>query len=402
MSKPNNSDLEQKIEGMILNPNAFSNTGGGAIDYEKIIQGFGLQKLTIELVERFENLIGQSCHPLLKRGIFFSHRDFNVMCEYLEQKKPIYLYTGRGPSTNSMHLGHLLPFILTKWLQDVLKCYLVIQLSDDEKFFYQKTEEQKDLSYFQEIADENAKDIIACGFDPEKTFIFKNSTYMPYFYENVIKFQKSITYNQIKGIFGLDGSENSGKISYPAIQAAPIMSSSFPFLFGQDNKALCVIPMGIDQDPYFRMARDIAFKLKIPKPVSIYSKFFPALQGFNSKMSSSDPNSAIFLTDSPSVIKKKINKYAFSGGKDTAEEQKAKGADLTTDVAYNYLIYFGEDDNEILEVGQKYKSGQMLSGEMKKIAIELIQKVVKNYQSSRSNVSNEMLKKFMTIKQIFK
>lgn len=100
----------------------------------------------------------------------------------------------------------------------------------------------------------------------------------------------------------MDGSENSGKISYPAIQAAPIMSSSFKEIFGTKNDALCIIPMGIDQDPYFRMARDIAFKLKIPKPISIYSKFFPALQGFNTKMSSSDPNSAIFLTDTPKMI----------------------------------------------------------------------------------------------------
>lgn len=47
------------------------------------------------------------------------------------------------------------------------------------------------------------------------------------------------------------------------------------------------------------MTRDIAQKLNFPKPCSLYSKFFPALQGWDKKMSSSDPNSAIFLKDTP-------------------------------------------------------------------------------------------------------
>ena len=62
------------------------------------------------------------------------------------------------------------------------------------------------------------------------------------------------------------------------------------------------------------MTRDIAQKLKYQKPASIYSTFFPALQGMNSKMAASVASSAIFVTDKPDEIKKKINKYAFSGG----------------------------------------------------------------------------------------
>ena len=36
-------------------------------------------------------------------------------------------------------------------------------------------------------------------------------------------------------------------------------------------------------------------------------------------MSASDPNSSIFMTDTPKDIKKKINSYAFSGGGATKE-----------------------------------------------------------------------------------
>ena len=60
------------------------------------------------------------------------------------------------------------------------------------------------------------------------------------------------------------------------------------------------------QDPYFRMTRDVAPRLGYPKPALIHSKFFPALQGPKTKMSSSEPTSSIFLTDKPKQIKDKV------------------------------------------------------------------------------------------------
>ena len=82
------------------------------------------------------------------------------------------------------------------------------------------------------------------------------------------------------------------------------------------------------------MTRDIAAKLKYQKPASIYASFFPALQGKKTKMSSSDKNSSILLSDKPNDIKNKINKYALSGGQQTVEEHRLKGADLDVDVPF--------------------------------------------------------------------
>ena len=82
------------------------------------------------------------------------------------------------------------------------------------------------------------------------------------------------------------------------------------------------------------MTRDIAQKLKYQKPASIYSSFFPALQGLNTKMAASVPNSCILVTDKPDEIKKKINTQAKSGGRDTKEEQEKYGANLEVDVPY--------------------------------------------------------------------
>ena len=39
----------------------------------------------------------------------------------------------QGPSSESLHMGHLVPFMMTKYLQDAFKVPLVIQLTDDEK-----------------------------------------------------------------------------------------------------------------------------------------------------------------------------------------------------------------------------------------------------------------------------
>lgn len=64
-----------------------------------------------------EKLTGKKAHPWLRRGIFFSHRDFEKVLDLYEAKKPFYLYTGRGPSSDALHMGHLIPFMFTQWLQ---------------------------------------------------------------------------------------------------------------------------------------------------------------------------------------------------------------------------------------------------------------------------------------------
>jgi tryptophanyl-tRNA synthetase len=66
---------------------------------------------------------------------------------------------------------------------------------------------------------ENAKDIIACGFAPEKTFIFSDLDYIGALYPNVLRVQKAVTYNQARGIFGFAGDANIGKSAFPAVQA---------------------------------------------------------------------------------------------------------------------------------------------------------------------------------------
>jgi hypothetical protein len=108
----------------------------GAIDYDKLITLFGSQRIDQGLLDRIERVTGKKVHRFLRRGIFFSHRDLHQILDYYEKGIKFYLYTGRGPSSEALHLGHLIPFHFTKWLQDTFDCPLVIQLTDDEKFLF--------------------------------------------------------------------------------------------------------------------------------------------------------------------------------------------------------------------------------------------------------------------------
>merc|ERR1712018_51490 len=383
----------EQEEDDFVDPWNVSSKSETGIDYDKLIRRFGSSRVDEALIQRMEKVTGKPVHHFLRRGIFFSHRDMHKVLDDVEKGKPFYLYTGRGPSSDAMHMGHLIPFIFTKWLQETFDVPLVIQLTDDEKFLWKDMKEEE----AKRLAMENAKDIIALGFDINKTFIFSDFQHIGgAFYENMLDIMKRVTFNQVKGIFGFNDSTNIGKIMFPAIQAAPSFSSSFPFIFGGRKDVTCLIPCAIDQDPYFRMTRDVAPVLKFKKPALLHSTFFPALQGAKSKMSASDANSSIFLTDTPKQIKNKINKYAFSGGGATVEEHKEKGGNCDVDISYQYLTFFLEDDEKLAKIREDYTSGELLTGYLKKELIEILTPICTAHQEARKNVTDETVLKFMT------
>eukprot|EP00123_Amoebidium_parasiticum_P014603 comp22571_c0_seq1/m.34436 comp22571_c0_seq1/g.34436 ORF comp22571_c0_seq1/g.34436 comp22571_c0_seq1/m.34436 type:complete len:458 (-) comp22571_c0_seq1:50-1423(-) len=366
------------------------------VDYDKLIREFGSTPIDPALIERFEKVTGRKAHILLRRGVFFSHRDFDQILTLYEQGKPFYLYTGRGPSSDALHLGHLIPFIFCQWLQDVFDVPIVIQMTDDEKFMWKNVT----LDDVRRFTVENARDIIACGFKEEKTFIFSDLEYIGTMYPQILQIQKRINLNQASSVFGFKESDPIGKIGFPAVQIAPCFSNTFPHIFGTKKDIPCLIPCAIDQDPYFRLTRDIAPGMKCKKPALIHSKFFPALQGPGTKMSASVDSSAIFVTDTPNQVKNKINKYAFSGGKATVEEHRAQGGDCEVDIPYQYLTFFLEDDAELEQIRQDYTSGKMLTGEIKQKLITVLQALVANHQEGRKKATDEVVRRFMSVRPI--
>jgi len=281
-------------------------------------------------------------------------------------------------------------------LQEVFDVPLVIQLTDDEKFLWKDLE----LEECTRLGFENAKDIIAVGFDVKKTFIFRDTDYIGHLYKNVVKIQKCVTANQAKGIFGFDMSDNIGKYMFPAIQAAPSFSSSFPHIFGPNSNYHCLIPCAIDQDPFFRMTRDVAPRLNWLKPAVIHSKFLPALQGPKTKMSGSVATSSIYMTDSTQQVADKVKKYAFSGGRETKEEHQRLGGNLEVDVPYQYLSVFEFDDEKLKDVGEKFKSGKMLSGEIKQVLIDVLVPFIEKHKAARAKVTDVIVEEYMRIRPL--
>jgi len=354
----------------------------GDIDYDKLIKQFGTQKISNDLLLKLQKVTGED-HFMLRRGVFFSHRDLNLILENYEKGKDFFLYTGRGPSGHT-HIGHLVPWVFAKWLQDKFNVNMYFQLTDDEKFFA-----KQDLSLDQttNFAFENALDFIALGFKPEKTKIIVNTKNIKTLYPIAAQVAKKINFSNTKAVFGFTNDTNVGMIFYTSLQSAPC--------FIEDKQVL--IPLGVDQDPHFRITRDIAPKINKIKPSLIHNIMIPSLLGPGGKMSASDEKNTIYTTDSPEVVKKKINKYAFSGGQPDIDEHRKIGGNPDIDVSYQYLrIFFEPDDNKLKKIHDDYKSGKMLTGELKSILIEKINEFLSVHQQkreeARKNIDEYLLK----------
>ena len=354
----------------------------GSVDYEKLTKKFGTTKIPDSIYKEL-----QDCHPLLRRGIYFSHRDFDKWLKAHEEGKKVSVITGRGPS-EKMHIGHLVPFLVAKSLQDKFGCDVYIPISDDEKFFI-----KKNLTFEESIkySEDNILDLIALGFDPKKTFIFEDFVYTD-IYKYAAQISKRITYSMAKAIFGLTPEKNIGWSFYPAMQAAHILFPQF-----HSKKHISVVPVAIDQDPFIRLTRDIASQkdIALTKPAALHAKFLPSLHG-EAKMSSSGTG-LIFLSDDAKTVKKKINKYAFSGGQKTTEEHREKGGNTEVDVSFQYLrMLFEESDEKLEEIKTKYESGELLTGELKAILIEKISAFLKDHQKrkqeAKKNIDKFILK----------
>lgn len=349
----------------------------GTIDYEKLIVKFGTQPISLELLQKIKSMTGE-IHPLLKSGYFFSHRDLDWLLDKKIKGESFYLYTGRGPS-GMVHMGHLMPWIFTKYLQDKFDSKLLFQLTDDEKYLYGQNRTMKELEHY---TYENILDIIAVGFDPERTKIIVNTRHIHHLYPIALEVAKRITFSTARAVFGFSNSTNIGMIGFPPIQAAPCFLPSV--IEGKSVPVL--IPAAIDQDPYWRMTRDIAEKMNYYKPAQVHSKFVPGL-GMLGKMSSSKPETAIFTTDDPEVVDKKVS-GAYTGGQATVALQRQFGANALGCPVFWYLRYFFDTEKQSDERMLRCKSGNLLCGECKSDLSKGAKPFVVEFKKRREQAKN--------------
>ncbi len=356
----------------------------GKVDYKKLVKEFGTKPLTDAIIKRIEKHAGKS-HLFLRRRIFFSHRDLDTVLDGYDKGQKFALYTGRGPSGNT-HLGHLMPWLFTKYLQDAFGAELYFQMTDDEKFFVKNLELKQATGF----AYENALDVVACGFEQKKTHIFLDTEYAKTLYGIAATIAKRITFSTAKAVFGFGNESNIGLVFFPAIQAAPCFLPSL--LAGKSVPVL--IPAAIDQDPYWRgIARAVAPKLGYPKPGQIHNIFLPGL-GEAGKMSASDPLTAIYTTDDSKTVERKVAN-AFTGGQPTIKEQRQKGGNPDNCPVMDYLYYlFEPDDRRVEEQKRLCRQGKLMCAEHKGMLAEKINAFLKVHQRKREK-AKDRLEQFM-------
>jgi tryptophanyl-tRNA synthetase len=318
------------------------------------MEQFGTQPITKTIIDKVMKFTGD-VHPMLKLQYFFSHRDFDWILNKYQNGEKFYLYTGRGPS-GMVHMGHLLPWLFTKYLQDKFGSNLIFQLTDDEKFLHGQDTTQEEIKHY---TYENILDIIAVGFDPKKTRIIVDTKHIKYLYPIAMEIAKKTTFSTARAVFGFSNSTNIGMIGFPPIQAAPCFLPSV--IEGKPTPVL--IPAAIDQDPYWRMTRDISQRMGYYKPAQIHSKFLSGI-GVSGKMSSSKPETALFTSDGPEVIDKKVS-GAFTGGQATVQLQRMLGGNAIGCPVFWHLRYFFDTEKQSDERLISCKSGNLLCGECK-------------------------------------
>lgn len=276
---------------------------------------FGLNPFTEEQLARFSFL------PPHLRNILHFHRDADTI-DFAKER--YFIYTGRGPSKASFHIGHLPALRLCLALQKQCDTLIQFMIADDEKMIRDG------------IPDATMRDNVTAtiaqlhrlGFTESNTQFRVNSDGLSAAeYGLIVRMMSLVSIHTLDSIFG--SKRSVGDYFYPLIQILPCMVAG----------ARCIVVAGVDQDPFFRLARDIARRLGFPPPIILYTRSVPGLDG-SDKMSTSVPESMpIYLSDTPAEITAKVAKIRKVGA-GSLEELFARGANLEVDIPYQLLRFF--------------------------------------------------------------
>jgi len=343
----------------------------GEADYDRLLEGFGADRLDDEQLSQFPEP-----HTLLRRGVFYAERDLDPFLEAAAAGERHSVVTGRGPS-GPMHVGHVFQFYFARHLQATTGAHVLIPVSDDEKYFLK----DQPLASISDHARENLRDLLAVGFDPERTTVLVDTADADLLYPVAAALAKHLTPATVEATYGEP--PNVGLGFYPAVQAAHLL---LPQLIAGRHPTL--VPVAVDQDPHVRVCRDVAGKARydVDKPGALLSKFLPSLGG-PGKMSSSDDAPTLRLDDDREAVFRKLREHAFSGGHASVAEHREHGGDPEVDVAYRLLhAFFEDDDQRVADLARRYREGDLLSGELKDLAAEAVADFLAAHQRRRADL----------------
>jgi tryptophanyl-tRNA synthetase len=351
-------------------------------DYGKLRREFG--------IKGFRPLLSKipEPHMLMTRGVVFGHRDFERIARSMKERKEFVMLTGLMPS-GKFHIGHRMVAEQIIYYQ-MHGARTMICVADIEAYNMRKAS-MKELR--KTAIEEYLINYIALGLKPRNCdFYFqsnrsRNGEKAGAYYRLAGMVARKTTMNEMGAIYG---EMTPGKIMSVMTQVSDILHPQLPEFGGPKP---VVVPVGVDQDPHLRLTRDLAARFQSEfdfiLPSSTYHEFMPGLKG--GKMSSSDPYSYIALTDDPKTVKYKIMKHAFSGGRGSVEEHRKLGGNPEVDVAYRMLyMMFEPDDRKIKKIHDDYRSGKMLTGELKQITIEKVNSFLEKHREKREKARGQV------------
>jgi tryptophanyl-tRNA synthetase len=286
------------------------------------------------------------------------HRGF----EQFDPIKPdqYYLYTGRGPSQGTLHIGHLLGLELVKSISTELDSKIFFMIADDEKIL----RDSISLSEMESNVSETITQLNKIGFtDTNTTFHINSKNIGPSEYQIMIQLMGLITVEELGNIFGKK--DNIGEYFY-------VFYQMMPCFLNRDSQ--CIVICGVDQDPFFRLARNFAKKLGFKPPIVLYTKNVPGLDG-SEKMSTSVPlSNPIFLSDNPETIKNKIFSIKKVGA-GTLDELFEFGANLESDTLIQLIRLFESEPMMINLIERAYTQGFNCEVQEDTIELEILKKI---------------------------
>jgi len=342
-----------RFDEMSLNPWGTSKID----DYDRLCKEFG--------IERFDEVPDEvlMSSKYFRRHIIFGHRDFGVILAAIKENRPWAVMSGIKPS-GSFHLGTFTTASEIVALQQMgAKAYYCI--ADIEAW------QDNGISFKESapIAIDQLADVLTIGLDPARAYIWRQTT------EQRVKdipflVSKGVTNNMLEAIYG---EQPFGMYLSAMVQVGDILVPQL-----SDGPTPTVVPVGIDQDPHIRLTRDLTRKYFQDDeengfflPSATYHKLLEGIDG-SDKMSKKNPNSMFSFDEDPASITAKL-KNAFTGGRDTKQEQRELGGRPEICMIHKLLLYhFLEDDEKLQEIWDDCKAGTLLCGDCKKFAIDLI------------------------------
>lgn len=347
--------------------------GESSVDnYARLHSEFGIGAIDATL-PRFKNP-----SPHMRRGIDFGERDLSRIADAVDRNEPFAVMSGIKPS-GVFHLGNKMTADDMIYFQSLSsKATVFYAIADVEAY----NDNGLSLQQSSKIAVQNVADILALGLDPERAVVYKQSQEIRVMRLATI-FSAGVTNNMLRAIYG---ERQIGLYLSALIQAGDIFMPQLPEFGGPKP---VVVPVGADQDPHIRLARDLATSFRadlgfVP-PSAVYHKLMKSLDG-TSKMSKRNPEATITLEDEPGRAVKKVMS-GFTGGRATVEEQRRIGAEADKCPIYDlYLFHFAEEDQYARRVYDECYGGVRMCGECKRELAGLVKSYFEEHRRKRESL----------------